>query len=77
MALLSVIRRWHFREGIAIREIERRTGLSRATAFRTARFVSMTAPILPVSIPSKIPSDTVNCNELTRTPADVETGKSS
>ena len=31
MALLSVIRRWHFREGIPIREIERRTGLSRNT----------------------------------------------
>ena len=31
MALLSVIRRWHFREGMAIREIERRTGLSRNT----------------------------------------------
>ncbi|WP_430446700.1 IS21 family transposase [Sphingorhabdus contaminans] len=31
MALLSVIRRWHFREGMANREIERRTGLSRNT----------------------------------------------
>ena len=31
MALLSVIRRWHFREAIPIREIERRTGLSRNT----------------------------------------------
>ena len=31
MALLSVIRRWHFREGLPIREIERRTGLSRNT----------------------------------------------
>ncbi|MBK9267552.1 MAG: IS21 family transposase [Sphingomonadales bacterium] len=31
MALLSVIRRWHFRDGMAIREIERRTGLSRNT----------------------------------------------
>ncbi|WP_430443677.1 IS21 family transposase [Sphingorhabdus contaminans] len=31
MALLSVIWRWHFREGMAIREIERRTGLSRNT----------------------------------------------
>ena len=31
MALLSVIRRWHFREGVPIREIERRTGLSRNT----------------------------------------------
>ena len=31
VALLSVIRRWHFREGIPIREIARRTGLSRNT----------------------------------------------
>jgi transposase len=31
VALLSVIRRWHHREGMAIREITRRTGLSRNT----------------------------------------------
>lgn len=31
MALLSVIRRWHFREGVPIRVIARRTGLSRNT----------------------------------------------
>ena len=31
MALLSVIRRWHFREEMPIREIARRTGLSRNT----------------------------------------------
>jgi transposase len=31
VALLSVIRRWHFREGVPIREITRRTGLSRNT----------------------------------------------
>ncbi len=31
MALLSVIRRGHFREGMPTREIERRTGLSRNT----------------------------------------------
>lgn len=31
MALLSVIRRWHFREGVPIREVARRTGLSRNT----------------------------------------------
>ena len=31
MALLSVIRRWHFREGVPIREIARRTRLSRNT----------------------------------------------
>lgn len=31
MALLSVIRRWYFREELSIREITRRTGLSRNT----------------------------------------------
>ena len=31
MDLLSVIRRWHFRQEISIREIKRRTGLSRNT----------------------------------------------
>ena len=31
MALLSVIRRWHLRDGMPIREIVRRTGLSRNT----------------------------------------------
>ena len=31
MALLSVIRRWHFREGVSIREIARRTKLARNT----------------------------------------------
>ena len=31
VALLSVIRRWHFREGVSIREIFRRTRLSRNT----------------------------------------------
>ena len=29
MALVSVIRRWHLREGMPIRGIARRTGLSR------------------------------------------------
>jgi transposase len=31
MSLLSVIRRWHFREGMSQREVARRTGLSRNT----------------------------------------------
>ena len=31
VALLSVIRRWHYREGVPIRAIARRTGLSRNT----------------------------------------------
>jgi len=37
MALLSVIRRWHFREQLSIREISRRTGLSRNTIRRYLR----------------------------------------
>lgn len=37
MALLSVIRRWHFREHLSIREISRRTGLSRNTIRRYLR----------------------------------------
>ena len=31
MALLTVIRRWHLRDGMPIREVARRTGLSRNT----------------------------------------------
>ena len=31
IALLSVLRRWHFRDGMPTREITRRTGLSRNT----------------------------------------------
>ena len=31
VALVSVIRRWRLREGLSIREIARRTGLSRNT----------------------------------------------
>jgi DNA-binding transcriptional regulator LsrR (DeoR family) len=31
MALLSVLKRWYFRDGMLIREITRRTGLSRNT----------------------------------------------
>ena len=37
MALLSVIRRWHLRDGISIREITRRTGLSRGTVRKYLR----------------------------------------
>ena len=42
MALLSVIRRWHFREGMPIREIERRTGLSRNTIRKYLRAGTVT-----------------------------------
>jgi predicted transcriptional regulator len=37
MELLSVIRRWHHRDRIPIREIERRTGLSRNTICKYLR----------------------------------------
>ena len=37
MALLSVIRRWHFRDQLSIREISRRTGLSRNTVRKYLR----------------------------------------
>jgi len=42
MALLSVIRRWHFREEMPIREIERRTGLSRNTIRKGADSLTLT-----------------------------------
>ena len=34
MSLLSVMRRWYFRDGLSQREITRRTGLSRNTVHR-------------------------------------------
>ena len=37
MELLSVIRRWHYRDHFPIREISRRTGLSRNTVRRYLR----------------------------------------
>lgn len=37
MALLSVIRSWHFRDQLSIREISRRTGLSRNTVRKYLR----------------------------------------
>jgi hypothetical protein len=54
MALLSVIRRWHFREGMPIREIERRTGLSRNTIRKYLR-ADTVAPKFRVPVrPSKL-----------------------
>ena len=54
MTLLSVIRRWHFRDGIAIREIVRRTGLSRNTV-RKSLSSGDVEPIYPKrKTPSKL-----------------------
>ena len=54
MALLSVIRRWHFREGMPIREIERRTGLSRNTIRKYLRAGTVEPQFKVPDRPSKI-----------------------
>jgi len=54
MALLSVIRRWHFREGMPIREIERRTGLSRNTIRKYLRADTVEPKFKIPARPSKL-----------------------
>lgn len=54
MALLSVIRRWHFREGMPIREIERRTGLSRNTIRKYLRAGTVEPSFKVPDRPSKL-----------------------
>ena len=54
MALLSVIRRWHFRQQIPIREIERRTGLSRNTIRKYLRADTVEAKFKAPDRPSKL-----------------------
>ncbi len=54
MALLSVIRRWHFREGMPIREIERRTGLSRNTIRKYLRSGTVEPRFNVAARPSKL-----------------------
>jgi len=54
MALLSVIRRWHFREGVPIREIERRTGLSRNTIRKYLRSDTVEPKFKVPARPSKL-----------------------
>ena len=54
MALLSVIRRWHFREGMPIREIARRTGLSRNTIRKYLRSDAVEPKFKVPDRPSKL-----------------------
>ena len=54
MALLSVIRRWHFRQHIPIREIERRTGLSRNTIRKYLRADAVEPKFKVPARPSKL-----------------------
>ncbi len=54
MDLLSVIRRWRFREKMAIREIERRTGLSRNTIRKYQRAETVEPQFKVPKRPSKL-----------------------
>ncbi len=54
MALLSVIRRWHFREHLSIREICRRTGLSRNTIRKYLRVDAVEPKFKVPERPSKL-----------------------
>ncbi len=54
MALLSVIRCWHFRQQIPIREIERRTGLSRNTIRKYLRTDAVEPKFQVPDRPSKL-----------------------
>ena len=54
MALLSVIRRWHFREHLSIREISRRTGLSRNTVRKYLRSGEVEPKFKVAERPSKL-----------------------
>jgi len=54
--LLSVIRRWHFREGVPIREIARRTRLSRNTIRKYLREDTVEPKFKVPDRPSKLDS---------------------
>jgi len=54
MALLSVIRRWHFRDHLPIREIARRTGLSRNTIRKYLRSETIDPQFKVPDRPSKL-----------------------
>src|SRR3954453_6462334 len=54
MALLSVIRRWHFREQLSIRAIARRTGLSRNTIRKYLRSDAVQPVFRTPDRPSKL-----------------------
>ena len=72
MALLSVIRRWHFREGMPIREIERRTGLSRNTIRKYLRAGAVEPKFKVPARPSKLDPFAQKLSDWLR----VEAGKS-
>ena len=54
MELLSVIRRWRYRQHFSIREIARRTGLSRNTVRKYLRSDSVEPKFNPPDRPSRL-----------------------
>ena len=54
MELLSVIRRWHYRDHFSIREISRRTGLSRNTVRKYLRSDSVEPKFAVPERPSRL-----------------------
>ena len=54
MELLSVIRRWHYRDHLSIREISRRTGLSRNTVRKYLRSDSVEPKFAVPDRPSRL-----------------------
>jgi transposase len=71
VALLSVIRRWHLRDGLTIKEITRRTGLSRNTVRKYLRS-GVTEPRYPKRLsPSKLDAYAETLERL----LEVESGK--
>jgi len=54
MALLTVIRHWHFRDGMPIREIEGHTGLPRNTIRKYLRSGAVESNFKVFDRPSKL-----------------------
>src|SRR5277367_4054436 len=72
MELLSVIRRWRYRDHYSIREIARRTGLSRNTVRKYLRSDSVEPRFSVPERPSKLDPYADKLSAMLR----VETGKS-
>src|SRR3546814_7344938 len=62
MALLSVIRRWHYRDHLSIREIVRRTGLSRNTIRKYLRSDTIEPQFKVPERPSKLDRKSTRLN---------------
>ena len=72
MELLSVIRRWHYRDQLSIREIARRTGLSRNTVRKYLRSDSVETYFNASKRSSKLDSYADKLSAMLR----IEAGKS-